>query len=297
MTSTSWKMMIWSSHPKEEVEAWCCIGIQVKFLYVKNAFRSLAPSILNRQAQDIGLLVHRAKMPQGSEHDLRACLFLRVFEPPALQSVRGGHTLTLQVGRSCTPRHAVICRYLKRRTLNAGTLIRGQPASTITPSAASTIAADGDSAQSGAKGNDFEIGKVLGTGGQGTTFLTTDKRTGSKVVLKQIYCSGLAETNKAIVEAVMLSRLKHPRVVSYNEVFLGSDPIKGNYVGIVMEYCAGGDLFQMLCKQRAKKNKPISQRRVKMWIVQLCEALAYLHSQEVRRMSAGAKKLFMCASV
>ncbi len=80
----------------------------------------------------------------------------------------------------------------------------------------------------------------------------------------------------------MLSRLKHPRVVSYNEVFLGSDPIKGNYVGIVMEYCAGGDLFQMLCKQRAKKNKPISQRRVKMWIVQLCEALAYLHSQEVR---------------
>lgn len=162
--------------------------------------------------------------------------------------------------------------------------MRAQPASTITPSAASTIAGDVDG-KSLAKGNDFEIGRVLGTGGQGTTFLTTDKRTGSKAVLKQIYCTGLAETNKAIVEAVMLSRLKHPRVVSYNEVFLGSDSLKGNYVGIVMEFCAGGDLFQMLCKQRVK-NKPISQRRVKMWIVQLCEALAYLHSQEVSILSS-----------
>lgn len=132
-----------------------------------------------------------------------------------------------------------------------------------------------------AKGNDFVIGQLLGSGGQGTTFLTTDRRSGQKAVLKQIFCTSLAQTNKAIVEAVMLSKLKHPRVVSYSEVFLGSDPAtKGNYVGIVMEYCSGGDLFQALCKQRTKK-KPISQRRVKMWIVQLCQALSYLHSQQV----------------
>mmetsp|Transcript_10127 Transcript_10127/g.29048 ORF Transcript_10127/g.29048 Transcript_10127/m.29048 type:complete len:1075 (-) Transcript_10127:62-3286(-) len=151
-------------------------------------------------------------------------------------------------------------------------------ASTVTPFAASTIAGDGD-APSG-KGEFFDICKVLGTGGQGTTYLTTDRRSDSHAVLKQIFCSSLTETNKAIEEAMMLSRLKHPRVVSYSEVFLGKDPAKGNYVGIVMEYCAGGDLYQMLCKQRLKK-KPISVRRVKMWILQLSEALAYLHMMKV----------------
>jgi NIMA (never in mitosis gene a)-related kinase len=154
-------------------------------------------------------------------------------------------------------------------------------ASTIAPLGASTIIEGNaeDSAQSG-KGDHFDITKTLGTGGQGTTYLATDKRTEQPVVLKQIFCAGLPETNKAIEEAMMLSRLKHHRVVTYNEVFLGSDPARGNYVGIVMEYCAGGDMYQMLCRQRNKR-KPISVRRVKMWILQMCDALRYLHSQSV----------------
>ena len=152
-------------------------------------------------------------------------------------------------------------------------------ASTIAPFGASTIEGNVESAQSG-KGDNFDLGKTLGTGGQGTTFLATDRRNGAQVVLKQIFCAGLPETNKAIEEAMMLSRLKHNRVVTYNEVFLGSDPVKGNYVGIVMEHCAGGDLYQMLCRQRNKR-KPISVRRVKMWILQMCDALKYLHSQSV----------------
>mmetsp|Transcript_30830 Transcript_30830/g.69511 ORF Transcript_30830/g.69511 Transcript_30830/m.69511 type:complete len:987 (-) Transcript_30830:683-3643(-) len=153
-------------------------------------------------------------------------------------------------------------------------------ASTLAPFGASTIDGMDHASTDEGKSDYFEIGKVLGTGGQGTTYLATDKRTGQQTVLKQIYCSGLQETNKAIEEAMMLSRLKHRHVVSYNEVFLGSDLAKGNYVGIVMEFCSGGDLYQMLCRQRSKK-KPISVRRVKMWILQLCEALKYLHSQKV----------------
>eukprot|EP00961_Rhodomonas_salina_P295217 3935248-Rhodomonas_salina.1 len=154
----------------------------------------------------------------------------------------------------------------------------GGTVSTLAPFGASTIE-DMDS-QNQSKGDYFEIGKVLGTGGQGTTYLAKDKRTNQQTVLKQIFCAGLSETNKAIEEAMMLSRLKHHRVVTYNEVFLGSDPTKGNYVGIVMEYCSGGDLYQMLCRQRTKR-KPVSVRRVKMWTVQMCEALKYLHSQRV----------------
>lgn len=160
--------------------------------------------------------------------------------------------------------------------------VMAKTASTIAPFGASTIEGNAEgSAQSGAgKGDNFDISKTLGTGGQGTTYLATDKRTSQQVVLKQIFCAGLPETNKAIEEAMMLSRLKHNRVVTYNEVFLGSDAAKGNYVGIVMEHCAGGDLYQMLCRQRNKR-KPISVRRVKMWIVQMCDALKYLHSQSV----------------
>lgn len=112
---------------------------------------------------------------------------------------------------------------------------------------------------------------MLGNGGQGTTYLTVDKKTGEQAVLKQIFCSGLPETNRAIEEAMVLSRLKHERVVSYSEVFLGNDPKRGNYVGIIMEFCAGGDLYQMLCKQRNKR-KPISVRRIRMWILQMAEA-------------------------
>ncbi|EKX54285.1 hypothetical protein GUITHDRAFT_63672, partial [Guillardia theta CCMP2712] len=130
------------------------------------------------------------------------------------------------------------------------------------------------------KESNFQVGKKLGTGGQGTTFLAVDKRTNQQVVLKKVFCTGLSETNRAIEEAVMLSRLKHPRVVAYSEVYLGSEESKGNYVGIVMEYCSGGDLYHMLCKQRTKK-KPLSVRRVKMWILQMCEAIAFLHTQNV----------------
>ena len=121
------------------------------------------------------------------------------------------------------------------------------------------------------KTDNLEMGRVLGNGGQGTTYLTADKKTGEQAVLKQIFCAGLPETNRAIEEAMMLSRLKHPRVVSYSEVFLGNDPKRGNYVGIIMEFCAGGDLYQMLCKQRNKR-KPISVRRIRMWILQMAEA-------------------------
>uniref|UniRef100_A0A7S0MDV2 Protein kinase domain-containing protein n=1 Tax=Cryptomonas curvata TaxID=233186 RepID=A0A7S0MDV2_9CRYP len=159
------------------------------------------------------------------------------------------------------------------------TLPVGGVASVVTPLTASTIAGDGDGAADG-KGDHFDIGRILGTGGQGTTYLATDRRNGKQAVLKQIFCAGLSETNKAIEEAMMLSRLKHERVVTYSEVFLGKDAVKGNYVGIVMEYCSGGDLYQMLCRQRSKR-KPISVRRVKMWIVQLCAALGYLHQMKV----------------
>ena len=74
------------------------------------------------------------------------------------------------------------------------------------------------------------------------------------------------ERKAAEQEAKLLSRLKHPNIVSYKDSFEGGD----GYLYIAMGYCEGGDLYARLKEQ---KGQPLDERQVVEWFVQIAMAL------------------------
>ena len=99
---------------------------------------------------------------------------------------------------------------------------------------------------------DYIIKSRLGIGSYGTVYKVCKKNTNKIYVIKQISLLGL--TDKEIMdyksEAKLLSLIKSNYVVKYYDSF-----IENNNLNILMEYCAGGDLFKYLEKCKKKKNK------------------------------------------
>ena len=68
------------------------------------------------------------------------------------------------------------------------------------------------------------------------------------------------------MQASLLSRLKHPNIVSYRESFQD----KSCVLHIVMGYCEGGDLSSRL---KAQQGCLLPEAQVVEWFVQICLAL------------------------
>jgi NIMA (never in mitosis gene a)-related kinase len=73
-------------------------------------------------------------------------------------------------------------------------------------------------------------------------------------------------------EAKLLSTLKHPNIVAYNESFRSND----GFLNIVMAYCEGGDLYTKLKERKANK-QPLAENQIVEWFVQICMALQVNH--------------------
>ncbi|CAM3522957.1 serine/threonine protein kinase [Marinicrinis lubricantis] len=115
----------------------------------------------------------------------------------------------------------------------------------------------------------YEILRELGRGGMGTVYLARDLKLNGKLwAIKR--CSTSANSNWN-TEASMLMELDHPllpRIVDC--VRWGSDR-----VGIVMDYIEGPTLLQLF----EQHQKSLPERRWLKYIVQICEALQYLHER------------------
>ena len=66
----------------------------------------------------------------------------------------------------------------------------------------------------------------------------------------------------------ILSKLRHPNIVSYKESYQLDD----GCLSIIMGYCEGGDLYTKLKKQ-AKQNEFLEETQVVEWFVQIAMAL------------------------
>lgn len=78
--------------------------------------------------------------------------------------------------------------------------------------------------------------------------------------------SSKRERRAAEQEAQLLSRLKHPNIVTYRESWEGDDC----QLYIVMGFCEGGDLYHRLKQQ---KGELLPERQVVEWFVQIAMAL------------------------
>lgn len=78
--------------------------------------------------------------------------------------------------------------------------------------------------------------------------------------------SSKRERRSAEQEAQLLSRLRHPNIVTYRESWEGDDC----QLYIVMGFCEGGDLYHRLKQQ---KGELLPERQVVEWFVQVAMAL------------------------
>lgn len=124
--------------------------------------------------------------------------------------------------------------------------------------------------------NDFEIGSPLGRGRFGRVYLARDKYAHSYVALKAIFKSEILKSgmeHQIIREIEIQSRLKHPNIINLYTYFSTE-----NRIFLVLEYAAGGELYNVL------KNQPLgrfSETTAAKYIYQVTDALHYCHLNKV----------------
>jgi predicted Ser/Thr protein kinase len=118
----------------------------------------------------------------------------------------------------------------------------------------------------------YRVERPISTGAMGAVYLAHNIVTGDDVAIKR-----MLETDHAArfeIEARLLSQLQHPRVVEVLDHFQDSN---GVYY-IVMELIRGADLGEVL-EDRGDPGLPVEE--VLEWSRQACEALRYVHEQQI----------------
>ncbi|KAL3621812.1 hypothetical protein CASFOL_034298 [Castilleja foliolosa] len=88
----------------------------------------------------------------------------------------------------------------------------------------------------------YEILKEIGSGNFGVAKLVKDKWTGELYAVK--YIERGKKIDEHVQREIMNHRsLKHPNIIRFKEVLLTP-----THLAIVMEYAAGGELFERICK-------------------------------------------------
>mmetsp|Transcript_10017 Transcript_10017/g.31854 ORF Transcript_10017/g.31854 Transcript_10017/m.31854 type:complete len:506 (-) Transcript_10017:205-1722(-) len=122
---------------------------------------------------------------------------------------------------------------------------------------------------------DFRIVRVLGTGASCRVVHVEHRKSGCdyavKVMSKRKLVTNEKRLERAITEKRVLSRLSHPFVVSLHWAFQTRC-----HLFMVLDYCAGGELFYHL--QRRGRFAEVDSR---FYISEILLGLEYLHSQGI----------------
>ena len=100
---------------------------------------------------------------------------------------------------------------------------------------------------------------IVGRGNFGVATLVNEKSSGTSFIAKKIALGSLSEyeLKSCQLEAKLLESLKHPNIVNYKGSYL--EP--GQLI-IVMEYCPGGDLSQLV-KTHKQLNSYFPESQIK----------------------------------
>jgi serine/threonine protein kinase len=117
----------------------------------------------------------------------------------------------------------------------------------------------------------YEIKETLGKGKFGLVKTAYHKKTGKKVAIKVMSKKEMTVQDVELQrrEIEILKMCQHPYIIRLLDIFENQE-----YIYIVMEHLAGGDLFTYL----EKRDFEVSEERAKTLAHQLATALYYLHS-------------------
>src|SRR5919109_3427690 len=121
---------------------------------------------------------------------------------------------------------------------------------------------------------DYEVDRVLGTGGMGAVFLgrdlTLDRRVAIKVVAPEL-ASSSALRQRFLREARTIARLRHPHIV---DVYTAGEA--NGLLYFVMQYVPGESLRDYLERERR-----VPPARAEVILRDLANALAYAHAEGI----------------
>ena len=120
--------------------------------------------------------------------------------------------------------------------------------------------------------NRYRIEKQIGQGGMGKVYVASDERFNSTVAIKETIFEDTNLRRAFEREAKLLNSLKHLALPRVSDHFNEDD---GQF--LVMEYIAGEDLAEMM----ERNGKAFPLETVLNWANQLCDALEYLHTQDI----------------
>ncbi|XP_039126230.1 serine/threonine-protein kinase SAPK2 [Dioscorea cayenensis subsp. rotundata] len=116
----------------------------------------------------------------------------------------------------------------------------------------------------------YEVIKDIGSGNFGVAKLVRDVNTNEFFAVKFIERGEKIDENVQR-EIMNHSLLKHPNIVKFKEVLLTS-----THLAIVMEYAAGGELFERICNAGR-----FSEDEARFFFQQLISGVSYCHSMQI----------------
>ncbi|ERN08591.1 hypothetical protein AMTRI_Chr11g155460 [Amborella trichopoda] len=116
----------------------------------------------------------------------------------------------------------------------------------------------------------YELVKDIGSGNFGVARLMRNKQTRELVAMKYIERGRKIDENVAR-EIINHRSLRHPNIIRFKEVVLTP-----THLAIVMEYAAGGELFERICNAGR-----FSEDEARYFFQQLISGVSYCHSMQI----------------
>ncbi|XP_058058238.1 ovarian-specific serine/threonine-protein kinase Lok isoform X2 [Anopheles bellator] len=128
----------------------------------------------------------------------------------------------------------------------------------------------------------YYIERQLGSGACGTVYLLHHIRSCQQFAMKHVVKNRISQQTRTrpgilndpqrvMNEVNIMKKLDHPCVIKMHDIF-----DKPDSVYMVLEYMKGGDLLS-----RIVKNQKLSEKTSKLFFLQMCHAVGYLHKQGI----------------
>src|SRR5947209_12212865 len=119
----------------------------------------------------------------------------------------------------------------------------------------------------------YRVERALGSGGFGHVYLAVELTTHQQYAIKEYLVTGPTGQEQRRHEANVLSQVHHPNIPAFHDAFSE----RGRYYA-VLNYIEGNDLTDII-RSANRRNEAVPLARIMGWILAVCDAVHFLHSQ------------------